>query len=331
MLDSTPDRFAALVAEGNLAPSVHNTQPTRWRLQPDGSVLVLEDANRRLPVGDPHGRDADVSHGSVIEGFALACAAHGWGVEVVAEAASGGPGLRPVAQLRLQTGAAPDALQAAVRSRRTYRGKFAAAGQDGQKVLAQLAREDDVVLVTEPEGIAHLARLNDTASLRTFRDRAFRAELLSWMRLSPRDPRWLQDGLNAQAMEMSGLEAAAAGFVLKPGVFEALDRIGLAPLAVAEAPVVRSALAIVLFHRASDEPPLATGRRFHRLWLEFERLGLSAAPMAVLADDPQAEGEIRAAFDVPPGRRLITAFRLGAAPLRDLGPKPRLPVSTLLA
>jgi hypothetical protein len=30
--------FVAWVAQANLSPSVHNTQPTHWRLQPDGRV-----------------------------------------------------------------------------------------------------------------------------------------------------------------------------------------------------------------------------------------------------------------------------------------------------
>jgi len=178
--------------------------------------------------------------------------------------------------------------------------------------------------------VARLAQLNDQASLRTFRDGAYRAELLSWMRLSPGHPRWAVDGLNAEAMEMSRFEAAGAGVVLKPGVFETLDRLGVARAFVAEAAVVRSAQAIVLFHRPLTENPLITGRRFYRLWLEFARLGLAAAPMAVLADDEQTRALIAAEFDIPPGRRLITTFRLGLAPVRQLGPKPRLPVEMLL-
>jgi Predicted membrane protein (DUF2306) len=69
-------------------------------------------------------------------------------------------------------------------------------------------------------------------------------------------------------------KATFAGMVLRKGTFEALDRIKIAPLFVAEAPVVRSAQAIVLFHRPEDEPPLSTGRRFYRLWLEFTQAGL---------------------------------------------------------
>jgi hypothetical protein len=324
-----PDDFAALAQEANLAPSVHNTQPTRWRLAPDGQVLVLEDGRRRLPVGDPAGRDADVSHGAAIEGFALACAVQGLAVGVEPLDGPVDLGLRPVARLTLTpAAAAPDPLCALVPRRRTYRGAFVKAGDAPD--LTSLAAAGDVGLVHEPQGLARLAQLNDEASLRTFRDGPYRAELLSWMRLSKRDPRWATDGLNAEAMEMSGLEATGAGLVLRPGVFEALDRVGVAGLFVAEAGVVRSAQAIALFHRPEDESPLQTGRRFYRLWLEFAALGVSAAPMAAMADDPQIRAAIASEFQLPPGRRLITAFRLGLAPARSLGAKPRLPVADLL-
>lgn len=322
------EQLGQLVRDANLAPSVHNTQPTRWRLEPDGSVLVLEDVSRRLAVGDPLGRDADVSHGAAIEGFALACANAGRSVSLVAADGAAEAGLRPVARLILEGGATADGLCPFVATRRTYRGAFAkdAAAPD----LESLSAKGDVCLVRAKDGIARLAALNDQASLRTFRDAAFRVELVSWMRLSRRHPGWARDGLNAEAMEMSGLEAAGAGFVLRPGVFETLDKLHLAQLFVAEAGTVKSAQAIALFHRPDGEAPLQTGRRFYRLWLEFTALGLSAAPMAVLADDVATRAIIAREFGIAADRRLITAFRLGVAPRRELNPKPRLPVSALL-
>ena len=327
----TATEFAALVQTANLAPSVHNTQPTRWRREVAGRVLVFEDVARRLPVGDPQGRDADVSHGAAIEGFAMACAAAGRsvGVELLAGAASNG--LRPVARLTLGDGAPPDPLCAFVPQRRTYRGRFAKVDVvTPLGALDGLAAAEDVRLVRDAQGLDRLARLNDQAGLGVFRDGAYRAELLSWMRLSPGHPGWALDGLNAEAMQMSRFEAAGAGLVLKPGVFETLDRLGVASLFVAEAAVVRSAQAIVLFHRPDTEHPLITGRRFYRLWLDIAALGLSAAPMAVLADDEQTRATIAREFAIPPGRRLITAFRLGLAPPAARPPKPRLPVEALI-
>ena len=316
------ETFRALVAEAALSPSVHNTQPTRWRLTPDGRVQVLEDESRRLPVGDPEGRDLNVSHGSAVEGFCLAAGRRGLSVDVGHDGVS-------VAELTVRPGEASDPLAAYLTQRRTYRGKFEG-GEVAHAALARLERSDDLIVVQTPEPIAELARLYDEASLRWFRNAPYRAELVSWMRLSRRHPSWALDGLNAEAMEMSGIEAVGAGVVLRPGVFETLDRVGLAATLVAEAAVVRSASAIALFHRPANETPFDTGRRFHRTWLGFTRAGLSAAPMAVLADDVEARERVKADFGIGDDRCLITAFRLGIAPDRDLAPKPRLELDTLI-
>jgi len=316
------ETFRALVAEAALSPSVHNTQPTRWRLAPDGRVQVLEDDSRRLPVGDPDGRDLNVSHGSAVEGFCLAAGRRGLIVDV------GHDGIN-VAELTVRPGEVSDPLAAHLTERRTYRGKFEG-GQAAHAALARLERSRDLIIVQSPKPIAELARLYDEASLRWFRNAPYRAELVSWMRLSRRHPSWSLDGLNAEAMEMSGLEAAGAGVVLKPGVFETLDLVGLAGALVAEAAVVRSASAIVLFHRPANEAPFDTGRRFHRAWLGFTQAGLAAAPMAVLADDAEARERVQADFGIGGDRRLITAFRLGVAPVRDLAPKPRLGLDALI-
>ncbi|WP_426024764.1 hypothetical protein [Brevundimonas sp. TSRC1-1] len=316
------EMFRALVAEASLSPSVHNTQPTRWRLTPDGRVQVLEDESRRLPVGDPEGRDLNVSHGSAVEGFCLAAGRRGLIVDVEHDGVH-------VAKLTVRSGEVSDPLAAFLTQRRTYRGKFKA-GAGAHAALARLEQSEDLIVVQAPKPIAELARLYDEASLRWFRNAAYRAELVSWMRLSRRHPSWSLDGLNAEAMEMSGIEAAGAGIVLRHGVFETLDRVGLAGALVAEAAVVRSALALVLFHRPANEASFDTGRRFHRAWLGFTQAGLSAAPMAVLADDSDARARLQVDFGVGVDRRLITAFRLGIAPVRDLPPKPRLGLDALI-
>lgn len=314
--------FRALVAEAALSPSVHNTQPTRWRLTPDGRVRVLEDTSRRLPIGDPEGRDLHVSHGAAVEGFCLAASRRVLAVDVRTDAGD-------IAELTVRTGDGSDPLAAYLTARRTYRGKFEN-GPAAHAALARLEQDDDLTIVQSPEQIAELARLYDDASLRWFRNAPYRAELVSWMRLLRRHPSWSRDGLNAEAMEMSSVEAAGAGMVLRPGVFEALDRVGLSGTLVAEAAVVRTASAIALFHRPATETSFDTGRRFHRAWLGFTQAGLSAAPMAVLADDVEARRRVKATFGIGDDRRLITAFRLGIAPDRTLSPKPRLELDDLI-
>jgi hypothetical protein len=74
--DLTPDRFAGLVADAVRAPSMHNTQPWRFRLA-GPTIDVLLDPRRRLPVGDPTGRAARTACGSALFNLRLALAVAG--------------------------------------------------------------------------------------------------------------------------------------------------------------------------------------------------------------------------------------------------------------
>jgi hypothetical protein len=156
----------------------------------------------------------------------------------------------------------------------------------------------------------------------------FRAELRRWMRLKSSHPDWARDGLNADAMHLSGLEASAAGAVLGP-LFRPLAALGLAPALLAEAKGFANAAGVVLFHRAADEDPFASGRALHRLWLEVDAGGLGGNVLAALADDPAAAALLGERFGIGAGRRLVSAFRIG----RRAGtgfPRARLPLSEVL-
>lgn len=62
-LDRTTAR--AVIGLANLAPSVHNSQPWRWRVGPS-SIHLFADPNRALPATDPEGRDLRISCGAAL-------------------------------------------------------------------------------------------------------------------------------------------------------------------------------------------------------------------------------------------------------------------------
>jgi nitroreductase len=70
------DRFADIVADAVRAPSMHNTQPWRFRLTGPAIELLL-DPQRALPVGDPTGRAARVGCGAALYNLRLALATRG--------------------------------------------------------------------------------------------------------------------------------------------------------------------------------------------------------------------------------------------------------------
>ncbi|HEV7326981.1 MAG TPA: hypothetical protein VGN91_18125 [Bosea sp. (in: a-proteobacteria)] len=320
-----------LLAEVRLAPSVHNIQPTRWRLIGDDVLLLLEDVARRLPAADPSGHDVRLSHGAAIEGLSLALGRRGLRiaeVEPVGEPGASGS-LQPVARIVIAAGGQADGLADFVSARASWRGGFRPFDQPGEAALSMFsAMADDVQLVRGAAAIEEIAQLADEAGFHFLCDDAHRAELLRWMRLSRSHPAYQRDGLNAEAMAMPGVVAFGTRLVLGP-LFPALRRFGLAATLVSERGKFANS-AVALFHRPEGEDPLATGRAFYRAWLMLTAQGLAACPVSVLADWPASNRQLVERHSVPAGRRLVNVFRLGLPAGSPPVGKARLPVAELI-
>ena len=322
------ETLEALVREAARAPSVHNVQPARWRFEPGGDVVLFRALDRALPVADPSGHDVDVSLGAAFEGMAIALSRLGLALGVpVPERSAEAEGCKPVVRARISTGAREDPLAAQVSTRRTYRGRFSRRGAR-ELASARSVEADDVHVIDDALDIRLSSRAHDSATWRFESRREYHAELWSWLRLSPHDPRYHRDGLNAECLGLSTGQRVAARVLLHPLIFSALGQVRLARHLVSEAAEVRSAIALVLFLPLRTDPPFGVGRRFYRLWLELTAAGLHAAPMSASADDAAA----RAQFEplIPRERRLANVLRVGHAPVGRVPQSGRLPVGELL-
>lgn len=294
-----------IVSRARLAPSVHNVQPTRWSLDDEGRILLLDSPAIRLPVADPGGRDILISHGAALEGTLIALTEAGWAGEI--EAADGALG----AIRALPDGGTPVAIPE-VESRATWRGAFVRSSS--ASALDRLEKAcPDLLLVRGDAAVGRIATLGDDASMHFLRDVRHRRELLKWMRLTRAHPKWDEDGLNAQAMALSPIEARAAGLVLGP-LFGMLDRAGLARVLLSEKAKTAGASAIALFFRPKGESALLSGRAFYRAWLAMERHGLAACPISVLADWEETNRLLSAKYQSATDLSLISIFRIGQRP-----------------
>ena len=77
-----PQRTLRRIVElATRAPSVHNTQPWRWRGGPH-SLELYADRSRQLSAGDPEGRNLVISCGVALHHAQVAADALGWGAMV---------------------------------------------------------------------------------------------------------------------------------------------------------------------------------------------------------------------------------------------------------
>jgi len=317
-----PDLLAA-ITRAALAPSVHNVQPWRWKRE--GATLILGcDLAVGLSAGDPEGHDAGLSCGAAAEAMVLALSEQG--VQAQAEDCwhrddrRSIPGHRVAAVLRWEPGGAPDPLAAMLEARFTYRGMF-----DPAPVALFGWSRQDVALVTDLTGRARMGARNDWAALQIMRNQAFRHELLGWMRLHRRHPRYDYDGLNRAALRMSRLQALGARMMLGP-LWGLADRLGLTAAMTAEAQATQSAPVIACFHCASEESPVTSGRAYLRMCLEAAHLGLAGWPMAALSDHPVTRTEVCERFGIGAERRLVQVIRFGR-PMAAPPPRARRPMA----
>jgi len=114
-----------VVAQAVWAPSVHNTQPW-WFAAGENQISLHADRGRRLPVGDPDGREMMISCGAALFNVRLALRSLGYVPETRVLPDPDDPVL--VAQVSWRQRAAVDEFErylfSQVRRRRTHRGGF---------------------------------------------------------------------------------------------------------------------------------------------------------------------------------------------------------------
>ncbi len=315
----------ALVKDARRAPSVHNIQPARWAAEASGLTLLADPA-RTLPIADPSGHDVRVSLGAAWEGMAIALSRLGF--EVAAPEMGAGQG---VAKLRFSRGGTADPLAEQVQRRATFRGVFRPTPAAALDALETRLEASEIVVVRNRNDIRDCAKLADDATDEFLLDPRYWRETWRWLRLSHAHPAWNRDGLNADALALSGIERALGGVLMAPAGFELMRRLGLARALVSERAKTESAGALLLFTAPLNEDSFQTGRAFYRRWLEVTAAGLGLCPMSVLADLPRANEAIRARFALPEARRLVNVLRVGAPPSAfPARLTPRLPAEELL-
>ncbi|OBG60509.1 MULTISPECIES: NAD(P)H nitroreductase [unclassified Mycobacterium] len=162
------------------APSVHNTQPWRWRV--DASSLHLySDESRQLPNIDPDGRDLMLSCGAALHHCVVALAAVGWLSKVTRFPNPADPSHLAAIELSPHRADSVDiALAAAIPRRRTdrrYYSSWPVPVGDVALMAARAARSG--VTLCQVEDLDNLREIV-AQSVRDHLNQDYLAELTAW-------------------------------------------------------------------------------------------------------------------------------------------------------
>ena len=268
------ERLAFATGYAVLAPSVHNTQPWRFRVRGD-AVELRADRTRALVDLDPCGRELVISCGAALFHLRLALRRFGLREEAAVFPDAGDPELIAVVRVTGEHEASAEELRlfASITRRRTYRGDFAPRTVPAEVVAALRAAAGGegawLLAVEEPAtraAITGLIRLGDEVQ---FADPGFRTELAAWIRSNAGEG---ADGMPGYAF---GIED-----VVSPFNREAPAGLGLGAVwgarshqAVENAPV----LAVLGTEHNDPSAWVAAGQGLARVLLEARAAGVYAS------------------------------------------------------
>jgi len=310
-----------LVRYATLAPSSHNTQCWKFRLE-DGAISILPDLSRRCPAVDPDDHHLFVSLGCAAENLIQAALANGLKGHAAFDAA-GGNVLRVVLE---PTSAVASTLFQAIPVRQSTRGEY-----DGQPVarqeLALLAqagsgRGVQVILLTERQAMEAVLEYVVQGNGAQMNDQAFVEELKKWIRFSGDEAVRTGDGLYAASSGNpplpTWLGSLLFGFFFTPQ--NENDKY---------AKHLRSSAGIAIF--VSDAPGPAqwieVGRCYERFALQSTALGIRNAMLNQPVEVPALRPQFAAFLGIGT-RRPDLVVRFGRGP--KLPPSLRRPVEAVL-
>ena len=285
MSNLTDEHFRAAVELATRAPSLHNSQPWRFRRAGD-TVDVCADPARQLTVTDPTGRGVRLACGAALLNLRLAFAAQGRPAmaELFPDHA------RPELLARLTFGpdrpASPEdaALVAAIPKRHSQRAPFldAAVPPSHRAALTAAAEKESAVLalVTDRSAVANVAELVRSANASLASRPGYLDELRAWTR--PDGP------------AEDGVPRGAGGPA--PAPHEMLTRrdFGGAPAPEHRRYESEPLLAVLCSLGDSPRDQVMAGQALQRVLLTATSVGLVASMLSQPIEVPAARDQLRA-------------------------------------
>ena len=263
------DVLTGAVAAAAYAPSILNTQPWRWRLEP-GRLELFAERSRQLAVTDPQGRLLTISCGAALHHARTALAAAGWSAHVARLPDAGQPDLLATLTVTGPTAATEAArrLAQAIPVRHTDRRPVSDQPLPATAIgtIAAAARAEGGLHIFPPSQTVELAVAAYRAAELLAEDPHVGAELAYWTGTAAPTGTGLPTGVLPDHRAQTTVPGRDFG------------RAGTLPIGAGHD---RAAIYALLFGD-TDEPMcwLRTGEALSAAWLTATTLGVSVVPLS---------------------------------------------------
>ncbi|MBP0450607.1 hypothetical protein J5Y04_13785 [Kitasatospora sp. RG8] len=310
-----------LVSAAVAAPSIHNSQPWHFRLQPETSVLEVRAVRERaVPAADPQGRAMHVSVGAAVLNLRVAARHIGWAPDVRLLPDPADPDLFATVRLdetspvRLPgTEALYDAIWRRHSIRTPFTGQPVPADVLDQLVMAARA-EETVLRLPGRDETARLLELTAEAERRNTTDPAQRTESRNWIRSGDVPP--------------YGIPAHALGPQDRDGRLPMRDFAALRPVEHQQPATFEHEPVIAVLTTDGDRPEdwLRTGLGLEHVLLAATVHEVRASLLHQVVEWPELRWAAREPHQRPGHVQML--IRLGYGP--EGTPTPRLPTADVL-
>ncbi|MEQ4300074.1 nitroreductase [Plantactinospora sp. B6F1] len=309
--------LAEAASAAGYAPSVHNTQPWRWRVTADALDLYAV-RDRQLRAADPEGRLLTVSCGAALHHAVVALAAQGWSVAVTHLPDPADPDhlarVRPAGHI----GVDPEAMRRfqSVRLRHTDRRPVSDTPASPEAIAAirrAVTAEGIRWHVLTPDQVLELAAAASHADRVETEDEEQRTELTYWR--------------GGDRPEGTGIPDEVVPAQAPQTTVPGRDFVRAGTLAVG--PGHDRAARYAILYGPGDQPAdwLRAGMALSAGWLSATELGVTVLPFSSVIELPSTRQVLRAVVSNLGHPYLVV--RLGTADPATAGPPhtPRLPAA----
>ncbi|MCC8145233.1 MAG: nitroreductase [Bacteroidales bacterium] len=263
--------FRFMIEQAIKAPSGHNTQPWLFR-ENENRIEIYPNFTKALPVVDPDNRELFISLGCATENFCIAASEKGYASNV----SINDQGVIAIKLIK-SASSLPDPLFAQIAIRQTnrnvYNGRIIP--EDTINILKEITPEAGVSQHVYKNGTMEYTTISDyvrRGNTLQMQDKAFIAELHSWMRYNKKHQDKYNDGLSYAVFGAPNLPLFIVKPIMKQAVNEKSQNKG-------DMKKIQSSSHFVLFttQNNTEEGWINLGRTLERFLLQSTGLGIAHA------------------------------------------------------